>query len=343
MEYNKLPGTNIKVSKICLGTMTWGVQNSKEEAFDQMDYSLDNGINFFDTAELYPVPASAETYATTEKFIGEWLVTRKSRDKIILASKIAGPGDYTSHIRKTGFKGNSIDTALENSLKRLKTDYIDLYQLHWPERLTNYFAVRNFKYFNDSWEDNFQEILYKLKKAVDAGKIRYVGLSNENPWGIMKFLEYSKIGLPKMITIQNPYSLLNRLFEIGSGEICKRENVGLLAYSPLGFGFLTGKYRNDNIPKNSRLDLFTNMSRYNNENCKNAIELYNKIAEENNLTLTQLALAFVNDRPFVTSNIIGATTMEQLKENIDSINTKLSRETLDEIDKAQEKIPNPAP
>ena len=186
-------------------------------------------------------------------------------------------------------------------------------------------------------------VSYKLKKAVDAGKIRYVGLSNENPWGIMKFLEYSKIGLPKMITIQNPYSLLNRLFEIGSGEICKRENVGLLAYSPLGFGFLTGKYRNNNIPKNSRLDLFPNMSRYNNENCKNAIELYNNIAEENNLTLTQLALAFVNDRPFVTSNIIGATTMEQLKENIDSINTKLSRETLDEIDKAQEKIPNPAP
>ena len=182
-----------------------------------------------------------------------------------------------------------------------------------------------------------------MKKTIDSGKVRHVGLSNENPWGIMKFLEYSKNELPKMITIQNPYSLLNRLFEIGSGEICKRENVGLLAYSPLGFGVLTGKYRNGNVPKNSRLDLFPTMSRYTNDNCKNAIELYHQIAEKHNLTLTQLALAFVNDRPFVTSNIIGATNIEQLKDNIDSINTKLSKEIIDEINLAQEKIPNPAP
>ena len=343
MEYNKLPGTNIEVSKICLGTMTWGTQNTKQEAFDQMDYAIDNGVNFIDTAELYPVPASADTYATTEVYIGKWLESRKSRDKIILASKIVGPGDYTAHIRKTGFKGDSIETALDQSLKRLKTDYLDLYQLHWPERLSNYFGNRNFKYFNDSWEDNFQEILLKLKKTIDSGKVRHVGLSNENPWGIMKFLEYSKNVLPKMITIQNPYSLLNRLFEIGSGEICKRENVGLLAYSPLGFGVLTGKYRNGNVPKNSRLDLFPTMSRYTNDNCKNAIELYHQIAEKHNLTLTQLALAFVNDRPFVTSNIIGATNIEQLKDNIDSINTKLSKEIIDEINLAQEKIPNPAP
>ena len=343
MEYNKLPGTNIEVSKICLGTMTWGTQNTKQEAFDQMDYAIDNGVNFIDTAELYPVPASADTYATTEVYIGKWLESRKSRDKIILASKIVGPGDYTAHIRKTGFKGDSIETALDQSLKRLKTDYLDLYQLHWPERLSNYFGNRNFKYFNDSWEDNFQEILLKLKKTIDSGKVRHVGLSNENPWGIMKFLEYSKNVLPKMITIQNPYSLLNRLFEIGSGEICKRENVGLLAYSPLGFGVLTGKYRNGNVPKNSRLDLFPTMSRYTNDNCKNAIELYHQIADKHNLTLTQLALAFVNDRPFVTSNIIGATNIEQLKDNIDSINTKLSKEIIDEINLAQEKIPNPAP
>jgi len=343
MEYNKLPGTDIEVSKICLGTMTWGTQNTKQEAFDQMDYAIDHGVNFFDTAELYPVPASADTYATTEVYIGKWLESRKSRDKIILASKIVGPGDYTAHIRKTGFKGDSIETALDQSLKRLKTDYLDLYQLHWPERLSNYFGNRNFKYFNDSWEDNFQEILLKLKKTIDSGKVRHVGLSNENPWGIMKFLEYSKNELPKMITIQNPYSLLNRLFEIGSGEICKRENVGLLAYSPLGFGVLTGKYRNGNVPKNSRLDLFPTMSRYTNDNCKNAIELYHQIAEKHNLTLTQLALGFVNDRPFVTSNIIGATNIEQLKDNIDSINTKLSKEIIDEINLAQEKIPNPAP
>jgi len=343
MEYNKLPGTEIKVSKICLGTMTWGTQNTKQEAFEQMDYALENGVNFFDTAELYPVPASAETYATTERYIGEWLESRKSREKIILASKIVGPGDYTAHIRKTGFKGDSIETALDQSLKRLKTDYLDLYQLHWPERLSNYFGNRNFKYFNDSWEDNFQEILLKLKKTIDSGKVRHVGLSNENPWGIMKFLEYSKNELPKMITIQNPYSLLNRLFEIGSGEICKRENVGLLAYSPLGFGVLTGKYRNGNVPKNSRLTLFPTMARYTNDNCKNATELYHQIAEKHNLTLTELALAFVNDRPFVTSNIIGATNIQQLKENIDSINTKLSKEILDEINQAQERIPNPAP
>ena len=343
MEYNKLPGTEIEVSKICLGTMTWGTQNTKQEAFDQMDYAIDHGVNFFDTAELYPVPASADTYATTEVYIGKWLESRKSRDKIILASKIAGPGDYTAHIRKTGFKDDSIEAALDQSLKRLKTDYLDLYLLHWPERLTNYFGNRNFKYFNDSWEDNFQEILLKLKKVIDSGKVRHVGLSNENPWGIMKFLEYSKNELPKMITIQNPYSLLNRLFEIGSGEICKRENVGLLAYSPLGYGVLTGKYRNGNVPKNSRLTLFPTMARYTNDNCKNATELYHQIAEKHNLTLTQLALAFVNDRPFVTSTIIGATNMEQLKENIDSSNTKLSKEIIDEINLAQEKIPNPAP
>ena len=343
MEYNKLPGTEIEVSKICLGTMTWGTQNTKQEAFEQMDCALENGVNFFDTAELYPVPASAETYATSEKYIGEWLESKKSREKIILASKIVGPGDYTAHIRKTGFKGDSIETALDQSLKRLKTDYLDLYQLHWPERLSNYFGNRNFKYFNDSWEDNFQEILLKLKKTIDSGKVRHVGLSNENPWGIMKFLEYSKNELPKMITIQNPYSLLNRLFEIGSGEICKRENVGLLAYSPLGFGVLTGKYRNGNVPKNSRLTLFPRMARYTNDSCKNATELYHQIAEKHNLTLTELALAFVNDRPFVTSNIIGATNIQQLKENIDSINTKLSKEILDEINQAQERIPNPAP
>ena len=341
MEYNKLPGTDIDVSKICLGTMTWGTQNTKQEAFDQMDYAIDHGVNFFDTAELYPVPASADTYATTEVYIGKWLESRKSRDKIILASKIAGPGDYTAHIRKTGFKDDSIEAALDQSLKRLKTDYLDLYQLHWPERLTNYFGNRNFKYFNDSWEDNFQEILLKLKKVIDSGKVRHVGLSNENPWGIMKFLEYSKNELPKMITIQNPYSLLNRLFEIGSGEICKRENVGLLAYSPLGYGVLTGKYRNGNVPKNSRLTLFPTMARYTNDNCKNATELYHQIAEKHNLTLIQLALAFVNDRPFVTSTIIGATNMEQLKENIDSIDITLSKELLKEIENIHLSDPNP--
>ena len=218
MEYKNLPNTDIQVSKICLGTMTWGRQNSQDEAFEQMNYSVERGVNFFDTAELYPVPASPDKYALTEKIIGNWFQKFKKRDEVILATKIAGPGDYTAHIRKSGFKGSSIDDALDGSLNRLRTDYIDLYQLHWPERITNTFGNRNFQYFNDSWEDNFESILEKLKNLIKKGKIRHIGLSNENPWGIMKFLEYSKRELPKMITIQNPYSLLNRLFEIGSSE-----------------------------------------------------------------------------------------------------------------------------
>ena len=343
MEYNILPNSNIKVSKICLGTMTWGRQNNQQEAFDQMDYSIDKGVNFFDTAELYPVPATPDKYAITEEIIGNWFQQSKKRDKIILATKIAGPGDYTAHIRKTGFKGNSIENALDGSLKRLKTDYIDLYQLHWPERITNTFGNRNYQYLNDSWEDNFEFILEKLKELIKIGKIRHIGLSNENPWGIMKFLEYSKQELPKMITVQNPYSLLNRLFEVGSSEICKRENIGLLAYSPLGFGILTGKYFNGNMPKNSRLDLFPTLKRYSNENSIKAAKLYDEVAKKHNLSLTHLSLSFVNDRPFVTSNIIGATNLEQLKENIESVNIKLSDEIISEINSINNKIPNPSP
>ena len=343
MEYNILPNSNIKVSKICLGTMTWGRQNNQQEAFDQMDYSIDKGVNFFDTAELYPVPATPDKYAITEEIIGNWFQQSKKRDKIILATKIAGPGDYTAHIRKTGFKGNSIENALDGSLKRLKTDYIDLYQLHWPERITNTFGNRNYQYFNDSWEDNFEFILEKLKELIKIGKIRHIGLSNENPWGIMKFLEYSKQELPKMITVQNPYSLLNRLFEVGSSEICKRENIGLLAYSPLGFGILTGKYFKGKMPKNSRLDLFPTLKRYSNENSIKAAKLYEEVAKKHNLSLTHLSLSFVNDRPFVTSNIIGATNLEQLKENIESVNIKLSDEIISEINSINNKIPNPSP
>ena len=343
MEYNKLPGTNIDVSKICLGTMTWGRQNSDSEAYEQMDYSLDHGVNFFDTAELYPVPATPDRYADTERIIGNWFSSRNNREKIILATKIAGPGDYTAHIRKTGFKGNSIEDAVNGSLERLKTDYIDLYQLHWPERMTNFFGKRGFNYVDDGWEDNFQEILEKLKKIVNQGKIRHIGLSNENPWGFMKFIEYSKIGLPKMITIQNPYSLLNRLFEIGNAEVCKREETGLLAYSPLGFGVLSGKYRNGKIPDNSRLKLFPNLSRFSNDNCVKAVDMYYQISQKYNMTLAEMSLAFVNDRPFVTSNIIGATSMDQLKENINSINIKLSDDIISEINKVNEEIPNPAP
>ena len=344
MEYSYLPGTDIKVSKICLGTMTFGNQNSVQESEEQMNYALENGVNFFDTAELYPVPASAERYALTEVIIGNWIKKRLVRDQIVLATKIAGPGDYTKHIRTTGFSKKSLYDAVDGSLKRLKTDYIDLYQLHWPERKTNTFGQRGFRYNEtEDWSDNFQEILFTLKKIIDSGKIKHVGLSNENPWGLMKFLELSKNNLPKMITIQNPYSLLNRLFEVGNSEICIRENVGLLAYSPLGFGVLSGKYLNGELPDGSRLKLFPNLSRFAGIQSMKATEQYMKVAKKYKMSLTHLSLSFVNSRPFVTSNIIGASKLSQLKENIDSINIKLDDNVVREIDQIQSLIPNPAP
>ena len=344
MEYSYLPGTDIKVSKICLGTMTFGNQNSVQESEEQMNYALENGVNFFDTAELYPVPASAERYALTEVIIGNWIKKRSVRDQIVLATKIAGPGDYTKHIRTTGFSKKSLYDAVDGSLKRLKTDYIDLYQLHWPERKTNTFGQRGFRYNEtEDWSDNFEEILFTLKKIIDSGKIKHVGLSNENPWGLMKFLELSKNNLPKMITIQNPYSLLNRLFEVGNSEICIRENVGLLAYSPLGFGVLSGKYLNGELPDGSRLKLFPNLSRFAGIQSMKATEQYMKVAKKYKMSLTHLSLSFVNSRPFVTSNIIGASKLSQLKENIDSINIKLDDNVVREIDQVQSLIPNPAP
>ena len=344
MKYSYLPSTEIKVSKICLGTMTFGNQNSEHEAFEQMDYALDKGVNFFDTAELYPVPATPQLYADTEKIIGKWMKERKNRDQIVLATKIAGPGDYTKHIRTTGFSKNSIISAVDGSLNRLKTDYIDLYQLHWPERVTNTFGKRGFNAsFDDNWKENFQSVLESLKTLILAGKIRTIGLSNENPWGFMKYLELSKNNLPKTITIQNPYSLLNRLFEVGNAEICARENVGLLAYSPLGFGVLSGKYLGGKIPKDSRLSLFPNLSRFSGENSMRATEFYNEIAKKYEMSLTQMSLSFVNSRSFVTSNIIGASKLSQLKENIESINIDLSEDVLSEIEKVHNMIPNPAP
>ena len=345
MRYSILPNSDIKVSKICLGTMTFGKQNSEAEGHFQMDYAFEKGVNFFDTAELYPVPACEKTQGETEKIIGTWFKKSRKRDKVILASKVAGPGAYTSHIRDDlSFKKEHINEAVNKSLSRLQTDYIDLYQLHWPERKTNTFGERGFKYdINDKWQENFEEVLLSLKELIICGKIRKIGLSNENPWGLMRFLELSKQNLPKMITIQNPYSLLNRIFEVGNSEICIREKVGLLAYSPLAFGVLSGKYRKNKLPKNSRLELFPNFKRYSSKNATKATERYYEIALQNNMSLTELSLAYVTDRPFVTSNIIGATKMEQLKENINSVNISLNKEVIKEIEKVQNLIPDPSP
>lgn len=345
MEYTNLPNTDIKVSKICLGTMTWGNQNSEDEGFAQMDYALDRGINFIDTAELYPVPASKETQGRTSEIIGNWLKVRKTRDQVIIASKVAGPGDYTAHIRKTGFGGTSIQDAIELELKRLQTDYIDLYQLHWPERHTNTFGVRDFKPSpNDPWSDNFNEVLHELNKLVNAGKIRAYGLSNEKGWGSMRYIEeVRKDNLPKISTIQNAYSLLNRVFEGDLAEISFREHMGLLAYSPLAFGVLSGKYIRGTAADNARLKLFPRFARYSSAQSTEATKAYLALAEDLGMSLTTLSLTFVNQRPFVTSNIIGATTLEQLEENINSIETKLCEDTLARINEIHAKIPNPAP
>ncbi len=346
MIYTKMPHTDIEVSKICLGTMTWGKQNSEAEGHEQMDYALDQGINFFDTAELYPIPAHPDRYALTEKIIGNWFAKRGNRDKVVLASKIAGKAGFTKFIRSTGFQKESLIEAVHGSLERLRTDHIDLYQLHWPERTTNYFGQRGYKHDpSDFWEDNIHQVLETLRDLIREGKIRHVGLSNETPWGTMRFLEESKVhdSLPRMITIQNPYSLLNRTFEVGLSEISIREKIGLLAYSPLGFGVLSGKYLGGKKPENARITLFPQYGRYSNAQAMKATQKYFDLAREHGLSLPQMALAYVTSRPFLTSNIIGATSMAQLKENIGSIHVDLSEDVLKGIEAIHQEIPDPAP
>ena len=344
MKYTVLPNTDIKVSKICLGSMTWGRQNTEEEGHAQMDYAITQGVNFIDTAEMYSVPFKPENQGSTERIIGTWFAKNKNRENIVLASKVTGPSPTFKSIRDNlGFSKKAIDEALHGSLKRLQTDYLDLYQLHWPERNTNFFGQRGYKHKPDEqWEDNIAEILETLKGYVKEGKIRHIGVSNEAPFGVMRYMEEARKGAPKVITVQNPYSLLNRKDEVGLAEVLHRENVGHLPYSPLGFGQLTGKYL-DGMPKGSRVDLFPNYNRYHNENSYEATRRYKKIADAYGLSLTQMALAFVNDRSFVTANIIGATSLEQLKENIGSAAITLSEEILKEIEVVHEAIPNPAP
>jgi aryl-alcohol dehydrogenase-like predicted oxidoreductase len=324
--------------------MTWGNQNTEAEGHEQMDLAFEKGVNFFDTAELYPVPAEAKTSGRTSEIIGTWLKKTGNRDKIVIASKIAGPGDYTSHIRTTGFvKG--IKEAVDKELKRLQTDYIDLFQLHWPERNTNTFGIRDFKHDpNDSWKDNFNEVLQTLDGVIKEGKIRQVGISNEKAWGTMRYLEESnKLNLPRIISIQNAYSLLNRVFEGDMAEVAIRENVKLLAYSPMAFGVLSGKYIKGTAAENARLKLFPRFARYSSEQATEATKQYLELAEKNNLSLAQMSLAFVTQQPFVLANIIGATNVEQLEENIDSINVELSKDLLAKINAIHARIPNPSP
>ena len=345
MNFKKLGNTDFKVSTICLGTMTWGEQNNQKEAFEQMNYALDSGINFFDTAEIYPSPCFEKTYGATEKIIGNWFKEKKNRDQVILASKISGPG--LSWVRNGGpqYSEENIKKAIEDSLKRLQTDYIDLYQLHWPERKTNFFGKLNYRHKEeDSWND-FEKILITLEKFIKQGKIRYVGLSNETSWGLAKFLEVSKLKtLPKIMAVQNSYNLLCRTYEIGLAEISIREKSGLLAYSPLAGGFLTGKYRNNNLPENSRQKLFGDYyTRYNKPNASIVIEKYFDIAKKFNLNFAQMAIKFCEIQKFLTSVIIGATSMEQLKIDIESVNVNLNEEINKKINDVQIVYPNPCP
>ena len=345
MNYRKLGNTDLDVSTICLGTMTWGEQNTQEEGFEQMDFALDQGINFIDTAELYAVPPREKTYGHTESIIGNWFEKTKKREKVILATKVAGPARDYLRKGENSFVGKNLDDALNDSLKRLKTDYIDLYQLHWPERNVNIFGKLGYVHEENEW-NNFEQVLENLKKYIDQGKIRYIGLSNETPWGVMNYLKLHKDkNLPRMMSIQNPYSLLNRLFETGLSEVSMREKIGCLAYSPLASGFLSGKYRNGSFPKGSRMERDGDFwkYRYNTPNMEKAVEEYYKISKKYNLDLSQMSLKFCEVQNFMTSIIIGATTMEQLKTDIESVNVNLTEEIIKEINEVQTVYPNPCP
>jgi aryl-alcohol dehydrogenase-like predicted oxidoreductase len=346
VEYRQLGHTDIRVSTICLGTMTWGEQNTESDAHEQLDLAMAAGINFIDTAEMYPVPPRAETYALTEQYIGNWLAQRQNRDQVILATKVASRSDWIDYMRDGNIRldRKNLEAAVEASLKRLQTDYIDLYQLHWPDRKTNFFGRLGFQYDPDDNPVPIEETLGVINDIIQSGKVRHFGLSNETPWGTMTFVKLAEQNhYPKPVSIQNPYNLLNRTFEIGLSEVAHQEKIGLLAYSPLGFGVLSGKYLNNAKPEGARLTLFDRFDRYNNRNALRATQAYAAIANRHGLDPAQMALAYVNSRSFLTSNIIGATSPEQLKTDIASIDVKLSDEVLDDIEKVHQDIPNPCP
>lgn len=344
MEYSRLGRTDMTVSRICLGTMTWGQQNTEADAHAQMDVALDSGVNFLDTAELYPIPPNAGTQGRTEEIIGSWLKARKTRDKVIIATKVVGPG--IAHIRDgSGRHGREqIRVALEGSLRRLGTDHVDLYQIHWPERKANYFGRLGYRHDANDVFTPLDEVLAALDQHVREGKIRAVGLSNETPWGIMHYLHLAeRYGWPRMASVQNPYSLLNRAFEVGMAEVAIREDCGLLAYSPLAFGVLSGKYQGGARPPGARLTLFPDYARYIGPRADRAADRYLVLAREHGLDPARMALAYVNTRTFLTSTIIGATTLEQLRNDIASIDLTLSDELLKAIEAVHDDNPNPAP
>ncbi|SIS86240.1 NADP(H)-dependent aldo-keto reductase [Neptunomonas antarctica] len=345
MHYRTLGNSDLKVSRICLGTMTFGNQNSEADAHQQLDYAISQGVNFFDLAEMYPVPTAAELQGRTEQYMGNWMRQRNNRDQLVIATKAAGPADMVSYLRPDiCFDRRNIRAAIEGSLQRLQTEYIDLYQLHWPDRGTNFFGQLDYKHDASKDGTPIIETLKVLKELVDEGKIRYIGLSNESPWGVMTFLKYAEMyDLPRVISVQNPYSLLNRKDEIGLTEVLQREQVDLLAYSPLGFGVLSGKYLNDQRPEGARLTLFPSYARYIKPNGIVATQAYVTLAREHGLDPAQMALAYVNSRGFVGATIIGATTLAQLKINIDADSLVLSDDVVQSIEAIHESAPNPSP
>lgn len=345
MEKRKLGNTDIDVSLICLGTMTWGEQNTEQEAFEQLELAVSSGVNFIDAAEMYPVPPRPETQGLTEQYLGNWLARRGRRDDLVIASKVAGPGNGLDYLRNgPRLTRDHIREACDQSLKRLQTDYIDLYQVHWPDRSTNFFGKLG--YVPDTHEQStpIEETLSALDELVREGKIRHVGLSNETPWGAMEYLRLAREkNWPRPLSIQNPYNLLNRSYEVGMAEISHREKAGLLAYSPLAFGMLSGKYLDGQRPAKSRLTLYERFSRYNSGRGEQATRAYVDLARAHGLSPVQLALAWVNSRAFVTSNIVGATTMEQLEENLGSAEVNLTEEVVEAIEAIHQEFTYPCP
>ena len=346
MQYRRLGRTDINVSLLSLGTMTWGEQNTEAEAVEQLDYAIDQGINFIDTAELYPVAPMEKTQGRTETYLGNWLNRRKDRDKLIIASKVCATADWIPYLRNGNARldKQNIETALNASLKILQTDYLDLYQPHWPERDTNYFGKLGYYHAPEKDGVPIEETLGVLNDLVQSGKIRHIGLSNETAWGISEYCRLSDQNhFPRIVSIQNPYNLLNRSYEIGMSEFAHREDIGLLAYSPMAFGVLSGKYLNDAKPEGARITLFERFSRYTNEIGIACTEAYVNLAKASGLDPAQMALAFVNTRPFLTSNIIGATNMTQLRSNIASLDINLSKDVLREIENIHHQQANPCP